>query len=287
MKADIAVIGGSGLYRIEGSRVIEEIDVPTPFGMTSDVISIMDIGGIPVAFLPRHGKGHRILPTEVPSDANIWALKYLGVKQIISVSAVGSLSENYKPGDFIVLDQLIDRTRSRRNSYFGNGIVGHVAFAEPFCPSMRGKIIEVLSKKDHSFHEKGTLVTMEGPLFSTKAESELYRSWKSHLIGMTALPEAKLAREAEICYATIAMVTDYDCWHETEESVSVEMVLKVMNDNVSAVKAMLPEIIESVTGIEDCTCRHAAENAIITDPEKIPYETKRRLSLFYSKYWKA
>jgi 5'-methylthioadenosine phosphorylase len=208
MEAGIAVIGGSGLYRMEGSRVLQELDIPTPFGMPSDLVSIVDIAGTPVAFLPRHGKGHRHLPTEVPSRANIWALKSLGVRQIISVSAVGSLSESYRPGDFVLCDQLIDRTFSRAASYFGDGIVGHVSFADPFCPSLRAAFAEALRSTGHRCHPAGTLVCMEGPLFSTRAESELYRSWGAHCVGMTALPEAKLAREAEICYAVIAMVTD-------------------------------------------------------------------------------
>jgi len=291
MEVKIAVIGGSGLYKIDNASLIEEIDVPTPFGMPSDLISIMDIGGIKTAFLPRHGRGHRYTPTEVPSEANIWALKSLGVQQIISISAVGSLKEKYKPGDFVILDQLIDRTKSRANSFFREGIVGHVQFAEPFCPTMREKLTEILTarysknQEGRTFHKQGTLVVMEGPLFSTKAESELYRSWNADLIGMTALPEAKLAREAEICYATIAMVTDYDCWHEEKESVSADMVMETMNKNIRAVKEILPEAIKSVTSIADCSCRHAAENAIVTEPSLIPYETKRKLSLFYSKYW--
>ncbi|NOY08602.1 MAG: S-methyl-5'-thioadenosine phosphorylase [Spirochaetes bacterium] len=286
MTANIGVIGGSGLYGIEGAKLIGEIDIPTPFGMPSDVISIIDMNGQKTAFLPRHGRGHRLLPTEVPSKANIWALKYLGVEQIVSVSAVGSLIEEYKPGDFVVCDQLIDRTKSRTNSYFGEGIVGHAEFAEPFCPGMREAVLKVLSRYKHPYHKKGTLVTMEGPLFSTRAESELHRSWKAHLIGMTALPEAKLAREAEICYATIAMVTDYDCWRKNEESVSVEMVIKVMENNVKAAKKILPDIIDTLKSRKDCSCRHAAENAVMTDPLKIPYETRRKLSLFYGKYWK-
>jgi len=287
MNASIGVIGGSGLYSIEGAELIEELDVPTPFGMPSDIISIINIDGIPTAFLPRHGRGHRILPTEVNSKANIWALKYLGVEQIISISAVGSLIEEFKPGDFVICDQLIDRTKSRDNSFFGEGIAGHVEFAEPFCGGMRSLIIKVLTETRHPLHRKGTMVTMEGPLFSTRAESEMYRSWNAHLIGMTALPEAKLAREAEICYATIAMVTDYDCWRINEESVSVEMVIKVMESNVKTVKAVLPDIIDALKGRDDCTCRHAAANAVMTDPDRIPYEVKRKLSLFYAKYWKT
>ncbi len=286
MQARIAVIGGSGLYRLKDAKVIEEVEVPTPFGLPSDLISIVDITSERVAFLPRHGKGHRLLPTEVPSRANIWALKSLGVEQILSVSAVGSLQEQIKPGDFVLCDQLIDRTRSRENSYFGDGVVGHVPFAEPYCPGMREAIAGVLSKGSHRFHRKGALITMEGPLFSTRAESFLYRSWGAALIGMTALPEAKLAREAEICLAVVAMVTDYDCWKGEEDSVTIDMVLKVMNENTRAVQELIPGIMAALGGREDCSCRHAAETAIMTDPDLIPYQTKRRLWAFYGKYWR-
>jgi 5'-methylthioadenosine phosphorylase len=282
MNATIAVIGGSGLYEMEGSALLGEVDVPTPFGMPSDVVSIVDIGGTPVAFLPRHGRGHRALPTEVPSRANIWALKSLGVRQIISVSAVGSLREEIHPGDFVLCDQLIDRTFARGASYFGDGIVGHVAFADPFCPSLRKAFAEALGSRAHA---AGTLVCMEGPLFSTRAESELYRSWGAHCIGMTALPEAKLAREAEICYAVIAMVTDYDCWHQSEESVTMDMVLKVMAENTQAIRSSVPGIVSRIRGIEECSCRHAAAGAVTTAAGMIPYETRRKLRLLYGKYW--
>jgi 5'-methylthioadenosine phosphorylase len=286
MQARIAVIGGSGLYKMEGAKQVEEVDVPTPFGMPSDVISIIDIKGTKVAFLPRHGKGHRILPTEVPSKANIWALKSLGVTQIISVSAVGSLDEQYKPGDFAMCDQIIDRTKSRTNSYFGEGVVGHVGFADPFCGRMRESILEVMAKTSRPFHRSGTVISMEGPLFSTRGESHMYKSWNAQLVGMTALPEAKLAREAEICFALIAMVTDYDCWRESEEAVTMDMVLKVMKDNTHAVQKMIPDMIDGLSKSPDCECNHSAKYAIATDRSFIPYETKRKLSLFYSKYWK-
>jgi 5'-methylthioadenosine phosphorylase len=285
MKANIGVIGGSGIYQIEGASVVETLDIPTPFGMPSDHITIMDIKDTPVAFLPRHGKGHRLLPTEVPSKANIWALKHLGVSQILSISAVGSLKEAYKPGDFVVCDQLIDRTKSRSNSYFGDGIAGHVGFAEPFCGGMRDKLIQVLKKHNHPFHDRGTLITMEGPLFSTRGESLLYRQWNADLIGMTALPEAKLAREAEMCYAVIAMVTDYDCWHESEEAVSVEMVLAIMKKNVAAIKTMMTHIVGSLCTRRTCSCHTAAAYAIMTEKTLVPYEVRRRLALFYNKYW--
>ena len=286
MHASIAVIGGSGLYDLAGAGVVEEIDVPTPFGMPSDLISIIEVNGSPVAFLPRHGRGHRLLPTEVPSRANIWALKSLGVRQIVSVSAVGSLAEDYRPGDFVLCDQLIDRTFAREGTTFGDGVVGHVGFADPFCPSLRAAFADVLRDGSHPCHDSGTLVCMEGPLFSTRAESSLYRSWGAHCIGMTALPEAKLAREAEICYAVVAMVTDYDCWREAHESVTVEMVMKVMADNTGAIRAAIPAIVGRIASIPDCPCRRAAAGAVTTRKDAIPYETRRRLALFYGKYWK-
>jgi 5'-methylthioadenosine phosphorylase len=287
MKTRFAVIGGSGLYQLKGARKIEEVEVPTPFGLPSDLITIVEIAGQAVAFLPRHGKGHRLLPTEVPSKANIWALKSLGVEQILSVSAVGSLQEQYRPGEFVVCDQLIDRTRSRENSYFGEGVVGHVAFEEPYCPGMRGAIIEALQPLELTVHPRGTLVCMEGPLFSSRAESFLYRQWQADLIGMTALPEAKLAREAEMCLSIVAMVTDYDCWKGAEDSVTIEMVLQVMADNTRHVQEALPAILAGLEKRGDCSCRQAAANAIMTDPSLIPYEVRRRLSLFYGKYWQG
>jgi 5'-methylthioadenosine phosphorylase len=287
MSTRFAVIGGSGLYQLKDARLIDEVEVPTPFGLPSDLISIVDVGGEEVAFLPRHGKGHRLLPTEVPSRANMWALKSLGVEQVISVSAVGSLQEQYRPGDFVLCDQIVDRSRSRANSYFGEGVVGHVAFAEPYCEGMRRSILETLEGRDLTVHPKGTLICMEGPLFSTRAESFLYRQWKADLIGMTALPEAKLAREAEMCLAIVAMVTDYDCWKGAEESVTIEMVLEVMAGNTRHIQEVLPDILGALASRGDCACRHAAEHAIMTDPALIPYEVKRRLALFYGKYWKG
>jgi 5'-methylthioadenosine phosphorylase len=287
MKARLAVIGGSGLYSMEGAAQQEELEVPTPWGLPSDHITIADVGGEPVAFLPRHGKGHRYLPAEVPSQANIWALKWLGVQQIISVSAVGSLSEGFAPGDFVLCDGLVDKTSRKPGSFFGQGIVGHIGFADPFCAGMRSAITAVLRAHGHPHHAAGTYVCMEGPAFSTLAESNLHRSWRAELIGMTAVPEAKLAREAEICYATIAMVTDYDCWKADHDSVSVEMVVRTMKSNTEAVQRMIPDIVQALKGREDCGCRHAARNAIMTDFSMIPYDVRRRLALFYDRYWIA
>jgi 5'-methylthioadenosine phosphorylase len=287
MKARLAVIGGSGLYSMEGVEPLEELEVPTPWGLPSDRITIASIAGEAVAFLPRHGRGHRYLPSEVPSAANIWALKWLGVQQIISVSAVGSLSESFSPGEFVLCDGLVDKTSRKPGSFFGQGVVGHIGFADPFCAGMRNAIAGVFRGHGHPHHTAGTYVCMEGPAFSTRAESNLHRSWKAQLIGMTAVPEARMAREAEICYATIAMVTDYDCWKTGEESVSVEMVVATMKKNTQAVQRMIPDIVEALKGREDCGCRHAARNAIMTDPAMIPYDARRRLALFYDRYWAA
>ncbi len=283
----IGVIGGSGIYEIENLEIIDEIVVATPFGLPSEKITIGKFSDSElIAFLPRHGKGHRYLPTEVNSKANIWALKSIGVERIISISAVGSLKEEIHPGDIVIPDQIIDRTKSRPNSYFGDGIVGHVPFAEPFCPIMREVLIETVKELGFKYHDKGTYVCMEGPLFSTKAESFLYKSWGASLIGMTALPEAKLAREAEICYATIALPTDYDCWRESEESVTVEMVVKQMMENVKKAKEIIKKVVNKIPVERNCFCKDAAANAIMTSPEYIPFETYKKLELFYGKYLK-
>ncbi len=285
MKARLALIGGSGLYSMEDIRPLEELEVPTPWGLPSDKVTIADVHGEPVAFLPRHGRGHRYLPAEVPSRANIWALKSLGVQQIISVSAVGSLTESFAPGDFVLCDELVDKTSRTPGSFFGQGVVGHVGFADPFCPGMRAAIAGVFRGHGHPHHSAGTYVCMEGPSFSTRAESNLHKSWGVQLIGMTAVPEARMAREAEMCYATIAMVTDYDCWKADQESVSVEMVIETMKRNTAAVQRMIPDIVSALKGRDDCGCRHAAKNAIMTDPALIPYDVKRKLALFYDRYW--
>jgi 5'-methylthioadenosine phosphorylase len=286
-QARLAVIGGSGLYNLKGVRVLEEMDVPTPFGLPSDRITLVELGGERAAFLPRHGRGHRLLPGEVPSRANIWALKSLGVEQILSVSAVGSLAEDCRPGHFVLCDQLIDRTRGREGSFFGEGAAGHVSFAEPYCTGMREALARVLSASGHPFHGSGTLVCMEGPAFSTRAESHLHRGWNAHLIGMTSLPEARLAREAEMCMAIVAMVTDYDCWREAEEGVTMEMVLATMGENTRSLQELLPRMLAALAALGDCACRSAAAHALVTDPALIPYQTRRRLDLLYGKYWNS
>ncbi|HEY4389674.1 MAG TPA: S-methyl-5'-thioadenosine phosphorylase, partial [Ktedonobacteraceae bacterium] len=244
-QATIGVIGGSGLYRMAGMTETEEVKVQTPFGDPSDVITVGQVNGVSMAFLPRHGRGHRLSPTEIPVRANIWALKSLGVEHVISVSAVGSLREHIAPRNLVIPDQIFDRTKSRVNSFFEGGVVVHCTFAEPFCPHLS----QLLQNAAHALpdvrvHTGGTYVCMEGPLFSTKAESNAYRSWGMDIIGMTALPEAKLAREAELCYATIACVTDYDCWHESEASVTVELVIANLNANITNAQRILQQVAQ-------------------------------------------
>ena len=283
-QAKIGVIGGSGLYKIEGLSHIEEVRVPTPFGDPSDAIILGSLEGVRVAFIPRHGRGHRISPTELPVRANIYALKSLGVEWIISVSAVGSLREEIHPLDLVIPDQLIDRTRSRVNTFFGEGIVAHVGFADPFCPVLRQILYQAAIETGARVHQGGTYVVMEGPPFSTKAESQLYRSWGASVIGMTALPEAKLAREAEICYAMIACVTDYDCWHKSQEVVTIEMVLANLQRNVDIAKRILRLAIAHIPEERRCGCATALQDAIITAPQYIPNQKKEELAWLIGKY---
>ncbi len=283
-EAKIGVIGGSGLYEMEGMTRVKKVRLRTPFGNPSDVITIGSLEGMRIAFLPRHGKGHHISPTELPVRANIYALKSLGVEWIISVSAVGSLKEEIRPLDLVIPDQLIDRTKSRVNTFFGKGLVAHVAFADPFCPILSEILNQTAIDMGASVHQGGTYLAMEGPLFSTKAESNLYRSWGASIIGMTALPEAKLAKEAEICYATLACVTDYDCWHETEESVTIEMALVNLEKNVAIAKGIVRTAAARIPQNRECDCAQALKNAIITAPEKIPGQMKRDLRLLIGKY---
>jgi len=287
-QATIGVIGGSGLYQMEGMTEVEEVRVQTPFGDPSDVIAIGKVGDVSMAFLPRHGRGHRISPTEIPARANIWALKSLGVEYIISVSAVGSLREDIAPRDLIIPDQLFDRTKSRVNSFFEGGIVVHCTFAEPFCPHLSKLVLEsAQGLGDVKVHAGGTYVCMEGPLFSTKAESKVYRKLGMDIIGMTALPEAKLAREAELCYATIACATDYDCWHESEESVTVEMVIGNLSANVANAQRILRDVASQIVTQGDnrtCGCSSALATSIITNPAAIPVEAKERYNLLVGKY---
>lgn len=287
-QATIGVIGGSGLYQMEGMTDIEEVAISTPFGDPSDIITVGKVEGVSMAFLPRHGRGHRISPTEIPVRANIWALKSLGVEWLISVSAVGSLREHIAPRDLIIPDQLFDRTRSRVNSFFEGGIVVHCTFADPFCPTLSKLLLESARELgDVTVHDGGTYVCMEGPLFSTKAESYAYRSWGMDLIGMTALPEAKLAREAELCYAMIACATDYDSWHESEEPVTVEMVVGNLSANVANARRILRNVAKKIPadrGANTCACPSSLANAILTDRSRIPAGVKEKYSLLIGKY---
>jgi 5'-methylthioadenosine phosphorylase len=283
----IAFIGGSGLYRMPGLGDAEEVRVRTPFGAPSDSIVVGILEGQRVAFLPRHGRGHTLSPTDIPARANIYALKTLGVERIVSVSAVGSLQERIRPLHLMIPDQLIDRTRSRVNTFFTDGIAAHVGFADPFCPALSGVLARIARQQATTTHVGGAYVAMEGPQFSTRAESDLYRSWGASVIGMTALPEAKLAREAEICYATLALVTDYDCWHESEEEVSVELVIANLNKNVAVSQKVLKELIPEIPATRDCACGSALASSIITSPEHISNETRTRLSAITGKYLKV
>ena len=285
-EAKLGVIGGSGLYQIDGLSSVQEVRISTPFGEPSDAITVGNLEGTRVAFLPRHGKGHRISPTEIPARANIYALKSLGVEWIISVSAVGSLKEEIHPGDLVIPNQLIDRTKSRVNTFFGDGLVAHVGFAEPFCPVLSRILYQTAMEDGARVHNGGIYVVMEGPLFSTKAESSLYRSWGANIVGMTALPEAKLAREAEICYATLAFVTDYDCWHETCETVTIGMVIQNLLRNVEMSKKILKRAITQLPEKRECQCATALKNAIITAQEVIPTALKQKLHLLVGSYVK-
>jgi len=282
----IGIIGGSGLYKVEGVTEIEEVKPDTPFGKPSDAIMLGNLEGTRVAFLPRHGKGHRISPSELPSKANIYALKSLGVERIISVGAVGSLNEEIKPQDLVIPDQLIDRTKGRDSTFFTNGIVAHIAFAEPFCPVLSRILFEAATKAGAKVHKGGTYLAMEGPQFSTKAESQLYRSWGADIVGMTALPEAKLAREAEICYARVAIVTDYDCWHPRYESVTTEIILTNLQTGVDTARKVLKLAIPNIPQERNCACATALKNAIATSPEYISDRAKVDLALLIGKYLK-
>ena len=283
-KATIGIIGGSGLYDMEGLSDVEFVDMDTPFGRPSDSIAVGSLEGTPVAFLPRHGQGHRFNPSHIPARANIYALKTLGVQRIISVSAVGSLKEEFAPLQLVVPNQLIDRTRQRANTFFEQDMVVHIAFAEPFCPAASQVVHQAAQELGITVHPGGTMVVMEGPAFSTKAESFMYRSWGADLIGMTALPEAKLAREAEMCYATMAWVTDYDCWHQSAETVTVEVVVQNLLKNVAASKDLLRKVIPRLDGQRDCSCDSALKDAIITPKERVPEALKRKLEPITGRY---
>ncbi len=282
--APVGIVGGSGLYAMDGMTDVEAVDVDTPFGKPSDSIVLGNLYGLPVAFLPRHGRGHRISPTDLPVRANIYALKKLGVERLISVSAVGSLKEDLRPLDMVVPDQLIDRTYRRASTFFEGGVVGHIAFAHPFCPHLSGLLHDAAVAAGVTTHMGGTCIVMEGPAFSTVAESNMYRSWGADIIGMTALPEAKLAREAEMCYATLACVTDYDVWHSTEEQVTVELVVANLMKNVAASQEALRRLLPTITSERPCDCGTALRDAVITARDAIPAEARQELHPIIGKY---
>ena len=286
MTAKVGVIGGSGFYQMEGLADVETVKVSTPFGEPSDAITVGTLEGVRVAFLPRHGVGHRVLPTELPVRANIWALKSLGVEYLISISAVGSLRERLAPLNLVIPDQIIDRTRGRQSTFFGNGLVVHIGFADPFCPRLSSRVYQAALDAKAVAHLGGTYVVMEGPAFSTRAESNLYRAWGADLIGMTALPEAKLAREAEICYATVACVTDYDVWHEAEEDVSADLILANLLRNVEVSKRLVRIAVADLPE-RNCPCPNALQSAIVTAPDRVPEQLKRDLAPIIGRYMPA
>lgn len=283
-EAEIGIIGGSGLYEMPGLEDKHEVKVETPFGDPSDAYVVGRLEGKKVAFLARHGRGHRLIPTELNYRANIYGLKKLGVRRIFSASAVGSLKLEHAPMDFVIPNQFIDRTRQRVSTFFGNGVAAHIGFSHPICATLTSQVQKAAGDIDFPIKTGGTYVCMEGPAFSTLAESQLYRSWGADLIGMTNLQEAKLAREAEICYVTIAMVTDYDCWHEEEESVSVEMLIGYLTKNSENAKRLIREVIKQAPEDCGCSCQHALQSAIITHPSAIPEKTRQELDLIIGRY---
>ncbi len=280
----LGVIGGSGLYEMEGMKNVRTVRVRTPFGDPSDALVVGEIGGRTLAFLPRHGRGHRIPPSRINFRANIYAMKKIGAGWVISLSAVGSMKEGIRPGDIVVVDQFFDHTRFRPNTFFSDGIVGHIPFADPVCPALAQIAYRSSRKVVRRSHRGGTYLCMEGPAFSTRAESRIYRKWGVDVIGMTNMPEAKLAREAEICYATLALATDYDCWHESEQDVSIESILAIIRQNVENSKRIIRDIAGRLPGKVACGCRQTLRYALITDRRKIPAATKKRLSLLIGKY---
>lgn len=284
----IGVIGGSGLYEIEGLTDVQEVVIETPFGAPSDAYITGVLGGAKMVFLPRHGRGHRYLPSEVNYRANIYGMKTLGVEQIISVSAVGSMKEEIVPGHIVIPDQFFDRTQGKRAStFFGNGVVGHVQFADPICAGLADILAESSAAVGATVHKGGTYICIEGPNFSTRAESNIFRSWGVDVIGMTNVPESRLAREAEICYGTVALATDYDCWHEGHDDVSVEAVIAIIQQNVATARQIIKAAVERIVASRqqrDCACARALEYAIMTDKSLIPAETKQALAPLIGKY---
>ena len=285
MEQIIGVIGGSGLYEMEGLTDIGTVSLETPFGAPSDEYITGVLDGVRMVFLPRHGKGHRLLPSEVNYRANIYGMKKLGVTRIISVSAVGSMKEEIAPGHIVIPDQFIDRTNATRaNTFFGNGVAGHVQFADPVCGELSGQLFDAAREAGATVHKGGTYICMEGPAFSTRAESTMYRSFGVSVIGMTNIPEAKLAREAEICYGVIALATDYDCWHESHADVSVDAILAIIRNNVAMAKKIIVHAVHRIGSERGCPCASALQYAIITDRTVIPERTKQDLDIIIGKY---
>ena len=283
-KAEIGIIGGSGLYSMPGISSVREVRVSTPFGRPSDAYLLGELEGRKVAFLARHGRGHVLLPSELNFRANIYGFRKLGVERIISVSAVGSLREDLKPLDVVLPSQFLDRTYARTSTFFGEGLVAHISFADPVCPVLQDVMTKACADAGVGWHKGGTYVCIEGPAFSTKAESNLYRAWGMDVIGMTNLQEAKLAREAEICYVTLAMVTDYDCWHPEHDAVTVSTVIDYLNRNVANAQKVLRAAVDRVPRETSCKCGSALAHAILTERKKIPAQTKKKLALLVGKY---
>ena len=283
-RAQIGIMGGSGLYEMEGFDDVREVAVDTPFGRPSDRLMVGTLEGKSVAFLPRHARGHKLLPGELNFQANVFAMKKLGVEWILSVSAVGSLKDEYEPQHMVIPDQFVDRTTQRKATFFGRGLVAHVAFAHPFCSHVSRVMAEACVEAGITHHVGGSYVCIEGPQFSTRAESELYRSWGMDLVGMTNLQEARLAREAEICYTTLAMVTDYDCWHPEHDSVTVEQILANLSSNAANAQAVLRAAVRRLPTPRDCECASALKFALVTRPELVPEHVKRELAPIVGKY---
>ncbi|MEE8353571.1 MAG: S-methyl-5'-thioadenosine phosphorylase [Dehalococcoidales bacterium] len=286
-EARIGVIGGSGFYNMPGIEDVKEVPVDTPFGKPSDALTIGRLEGVSVAFLPRHDRGHTVTPGELNSRANIYALKSLGVERIIAVTACGSFKEELAPGDLVIPDQIIDRTKGRPSSFFGDGIVGHVLFDEPFCPELSRLLYQTGREVGGvTIHQGGTFLTMEGPAFSTRAESRLHKSWGVDIIGMTAAPEAKLAREAEICYASIAGVTDYDCWKDDDEPTPIDQIIATLRRNTDTIREIIRRAVAAVREERTCGCASALRTAIVTSPDAITPALKKKLDLIIGKYIK-
>jgi 5'-methylthioadenosine phosphorylase len=283
----LAIIGGSGLYGMSGLTDIQENDCTTPFGKPSAPIVTGTLDGQRVAFLARHGIGHHLMPSEVPYRANIFALKALGAERIVSINAVGSLRQDYAPGHIVIPDQIFDNTRDRSRTFFGEGLVAHIGVADPFCADLSAQVEAAVQATGATVHSGGALVIIEGPRFSTRAESNTFRAWGMSLVGMTAAPEAFLAREAEMCYAVMAHVTDYDVWHVTEAPVTVEMVIKTLNQNTIIAQQAIRILVNQLLRKRSCTCENALATAMITDPDAIPVETRKKLDLLINKYLKS